>query len=420
MPDPSPSPSRQDSAAASNRSPSLAVAAPESAGATPHLVPDPCPPALWTFRKPDVLVLGGGIIGLACARELARHGARVHVLEREEHGAQASKAAAGMLSPLGEAPRPGPFFAACRTSRNLWPSWAAELAEESGVDLDYDSSGALEIALTEGDEARLDALATAAAALGERVEEADLATWRRHVPGLAAAARRGLYLPGEHRVDNLRVCAALGESAARSGVSVTYGAAIERVEVSGSTVRVAAASQSWEADLLVVAAGCWSGSLPGLPVLPLRPVRGQILLFSGVAWDFGGIVRGSGAYTVRRGSDSLLVGATSEEVGFASQTTVGGVHGLLSRGLDLLPGLAGARLEAHWAGLRPGTADGLPLLGHLGEAPVVYATGHYRNGILLAPWTAREVARVALDGETSGELAAFSPQRFVGPTFSQA
>jgi len=363
------------------------------------------------LSRPDVLVLGGGIIGLACARELAGHGLAVEVLERLAAGAEASTAAAGMLAPLADLPAPGFFFDACRDARNLWSVWAGEIEEESGVAVEYDASGALLVALDELEEVELDVLWRAAAELGEPAEEIDLPTLRRSVPDASPGVRRALLLSGEHRVDNVQACAALAVAAARRGVVLTHGAEVLAVEPAGAGVKVTGKGWEKSAGLLVLAAGAWSGGIPGLPKLPVRPVRGQMLLLGGIDWRWNGILRAPHLYTVRRGATGLLIGATVEEAGFVKHPTVAGVGDLLAAARRLLPGLEDHRLETCWAGLRPGTPDGLPLVGPLPGWPAgIAATGHYRNGILLAPWTAREVAALALDGGPGP--AAFSPSRF--------
>jgi glycine oxidase len=362
---------------------------------------------------PDVLVLGGGIIGLAAARELALQGLRVEVVERLHAGAEASVAAAGMLSPLGESSAPGPFLDACRASRDLWGSWVAALEAETGLSVDYDTSGCLLVALDEEDEAGLERAVRTARELDERADEVEIPALRHWVPDITPGVRRAVHLPDEHRVDNVQLCAVLAQSLHKLGVTIHYGSEVQRVErQSGGTVLVHGNHWRKEARLLVLAAGAWSGLIPELPPLPLRPVRGQMLLLGGVEWPWGGSVRQGHFYVVRRGATGLLVGATVEEAGFDKHNTVEGVEDLLAFARRLLPGIGRIRLDTVWAGLRPGTPDDLPILGPLPGWPVLAATGHFRNGILLAPWTARQVARLALAGQES-EIPEFSPKRFL-------
>lgn len=366
------------------------------------------------MTHPDVLVLGGGIIGLACARELALRGHRVEIVERLPHGAEASLAAGGMLSPLSERDgHRGPFLDACLASRDLWGAWVADLESATGFTVDYDTSGALLVALEEHDEPDLDAVLSFAHGLGEHAEEIEITALRHWVPDITPEVRRVLHLPGEYRVDNVQVCAILAQAAQKLGVVIHHESEVERVERRPEgTVLVHGRHWRKEARLLVLAAGAWSGLIPGLPPFPVRPVRGQMLLLGGVEWPWAGIVRHGSRYAVRRGSTGLLVGSTQEEAGFDKHNTVEGVEDLLAFARRLFPGIGRARLETVWAGLRPATPDGLPILGPLPGWPAVVATGHFRNGILLAPWTAREVARLAFeDGET--EIPAFSPRRFL-------
>lgn len=359
----------------------------------------------------DVLVVGGGIVGLACARELARAGMKVELLERRSAGAEASLAAAGMLSPLAET-LPGPLLDACRASRDLWLSWAPALEKETGLGIEHDTSGTLLVALDDPDEAWLDRVAAEARQTGEPVEEIDGAALSRWVPDVSPGVRRSILLPGEHRVDNVQACTVLAIAAQKAGAVLTYGAEVERIERAGLGVRVVTRNRDIQAGLLVLAAGAWSGTISGLPPLPVRPVRGQMLMLGGVDWPWNGTVRSQHGYAVRRGARGLLIGATVEEAGFACHTTAGGVESLLRFTRHALPGLDNARLEATWAGLRPGTPDGLPILGPVPGWPVIAATGHYRNGILLAPWTAREVARLAAAQDLE-EAGPFSPARLL-------
>lgn len=367
------------------------------------------------MTHPDVLIIGGGIIGLACARELALLGFRVEVVERLPAGAEASAAAAGMISPVDEESVPGPFLDACRASRDLWGPWVAAVEEETGLSIDYDTSGALVVALNDEDEEALARTERVAGGLNEMVEDVDPEALRRWVPAISPDVRRALLLPGDHRVDNVQMCAALTVAAQKLGVLIHHASEVQSVEIrQGGTALVHGNHWHKEARVLVVAAGAWSGLLPPLPPLPTRPVRGQMLLLGGVDWPFKGSIRSrSTAYAVRRGETGLLVGSTLEEAGFDKHTTLSGIESLIASARRLFPSLE-ARLESVWAGLRPGTPDGLPILGPLPGWPAVAATGHFRNGILLAPWTARQVGRMVASGERLPEIEAFSPSRFEG------
>jgi glycine oxidase len=304
-------------------------------------------------------------------------------------------------------------------SRDLWLPWAAALSEETGLSIEHDASGSLAVALDPEEEPRLEALAAAARALGEPVEEITTEALTHWVPDISQAVRRAVHLAGDHRVDNIQACAVLAAAAAHAGATLTYGFEVLRVERSGHTerVRVIGKNDIREAARLVLAGGAWSGRIPGLPMLPVRPVRGQMVLLTGVDWPWSGSVRragGGGSYAVRRGVTGLLIGSTAEEAGFDAHPTLAGIEDLLKFARHTFPGLAGAHLETVWAGLRPGTPDDLPFLGPLsGWSAVLAATGHFRNGILLAPWTAREIVRMVLDGTGADGRSPFSPSRFL-------
>lgn len=374
------------------------------------------------MSHPDAVVLGGGIIGLACARELAAAGMRVEVLERLHQGAGASRAAAGMLGPLFEPDAPEPLLSAARESRDLWGDWAAALEGEARMGVDYDRSGALQFALADpdgADEAALAASVALAHRLGEPCTELAPAELRARTPGVATSIRRLVHFAGEHRVDNIRVCSALTAALERRGVAIRYASHVEEVTPlpagsgGGPALRIETRDGPLDTGLLVLAAGAWSGRVPGLPPLPVRPVRGQMALLTGIAWPWKGIARRRDIYFVRRGAADVVVGATVEEAGFHSHPTPDGIASLLDRARQSYPGLGAVRLEAVWAGLRPGTPDALPIVGWLPDLPVLAATGHFRSGILLTPWTARQIALLATaTAAPAAALAAFSPARF--------
>lgn len=359
------------------------------------------------MSRPDVLILGGGIIGLACARELVRRGRSVELVEGGRLGAAASSAAAGMLAPLAEVPDSGPFLNVCRESRDLWRGFAAELTEETGLDLDADRSGVL--LFDPDDPGRPERLLALARKLGEPAELRDGDALRREVPDVRPGIDRAVWLGGEHRVDNRKVCEALVQHLGHAGVHLRQGFHVTGVRLSESGVVLESRDgERAEASRLVVAAGAWSGAIPGFPELPVRPVRGQMLELGEVDWPFSGSVWAGDLYTVRRAGRRLLVGATVEEAGWSTRPTPRGIAELLDALRRFFPALADRPLLDTWAGLRPAAPDLLPILGRVDKVAVV-ATAHYRNGILLAPWTALAVAEL-LDG--GAEDPTFSPGRF--------
>jgi glycine oxidase len=369
----------------------------------------------------DVVVLGGGLVGLASARALALAGVSVTVLERGSPGGGASAAAAGMLAPLGDAP--GPLGPIARAARDGWEPWRRAIEEESGLAIEAGTDGALVVALDDEDEPGLHDIAAQAAQIGEEVEDASLAEIRRRVPDLSPAVQRALHLPGERRVDNVAAVAALAGAAVRAGVRVECGFDVTTIELPFDRVRVHARDgRIATAGHLVLATGA-SSSLPsslsssGLSLPLVSPVRGQMLRLTGVRWAWDGIVRRPSLYSVRRGEGDLLIGATVEPAaGFAAETTVFGLATLLDWTRRTFPTLGDRVVTASWAGLRPATPDGLPLLGPLpGHPRVIAATGHYRNGVLLAPWTADVVAEIVLHGHRPERARALDPARLAGP-----
>jgi glycine oxidase len=354
--------------------------------------------------RPDIAIVGGGIIGLACARELALAGAQVVVLERGEPGRESSWAAAGMLAPLSEVRHPGAMFEACRDGRDLWPEWHGRVSAEAGVEVEYDRSGTFVVAANDAEEQVLEEMAAAARRLGEPIEDVPMGEVFVEVPDLRPESRRAIRLPGEHRVDNVRLCEALVVAVERVGVEVRRGAQVGAAERTPTGVRLRLSDGSLEVTQAVLAGGAWSGQIAGVEPLPVRPVRGQMLRLDGAAWPWRGCVRVLGRYYgIRRGAQGLLVGATVEETGFVDHTTPAGVASLLSVVATAWPGLAEARLVEVWSGLRPGSPDDQPIVGRYRDWPLWIASGHFRNGILLAPWTALKIAPWALG--TSDEPA---------------
>lgn len=367
-------------------------------------------------RRYDVAVVGAGIVGLACAWRAAQRGLSVAVLDRDGPGSGASGAAAGMLAPVTEAD----FGHEALLRLNLagaaaWPAFAAELAERSGIGTGFREAGALVVALDRDDAEELRRLHAFQRSLGLDAEWLTGRECRRLEPGLAPRLTGGVLAPADHQVDPRAVVRGLRAAVEHEGGEVVSGASVTGIElVGGSVAGVATAGGVVGADRVVVAAGAWSGSLaPGAP--PVRPVKGQILRLRTTA--HGGplaerTIRTLRCYVVPRASGEVVVGATMEERGFDTSVTAGAVHRLLEDAREALPDVDELELVEAGAALRPGTPDNAPVVGPGEPDGLVWATGHHRNGVLLAPLTGAAVADVLCGGPVPAELAPFGAERF--------
>ncbi len=357
----------------------------------------------------DVVIVGGGVIGCALARELALRGAAVTVLEKAEPGAEASGAAAGLLAPQAEGLARGPFFDLALESRRLYPEWTAALAEESGMEVGYRKTGILRCALP-GSAAERDAFAWQRRA-GLAVEEKDAAGIAALTGGsVSEEIREAIFFSDEGVVDNRRLTRALWVAAERRGVEFLLGRTARRFLVRGGRCAGVETDQGTVAAAQAVnAAGAWASFDPDFPV-PVEPVHGQIVEVESAAPALATVVESRDVYVVPRGS-SWLLGSTAERIGFEKRVTAGTVARLIAAAARLLPALENAAFRRAWSGLRPGTPDGLPVLGR-GPLPGLYlATGHFRNGILLAPVTALAMAD-CLAGSGARDLSPFALGRF--------
>lgn len=352
--------------------------------------------------RPDAIVVGGGIIGCAVARELAARGLTVTLVEAGEPGREASWAAAGMVAAqLEAAPAARRFYERCRRSRSLYPDFVRALEEEAGMGVGFGAGGSVEVAFTEaeGEEIQKRARALRHERPGAQLLEAgDL---RRRLPWISPKSLGGVYLPDDAWVDNRRLMQALAASLRRAGVEVRTGEPVLRFSGSRSRVDgVRTPRGRLESNLVIDAAGAWASSIAGIPPGELRvePVRGQMLMLEADDVDLRSVVHGAGVYLVPRGPRRLLVGSTLEKVGFVRGVTAAGVRRLLGGAVRLLPALAQARIIDTWSGFRPYAGRRGPVFTASSRAGLWYSTGHYRNGILLAPLTALEVSdRVAGD-----------------------
>lgn len=368
-------------------------------------------------------------MGCSVAREAALDGAEVLVLEAgsaetAEGGpaatpGAASGAAGGMLSPLGEAPEPGPFLRLATRSLEMYPAFVSSLEEETGVPIELRRAGKLLLALDEAQEERLRRRMGWQAAKGHDVEWIAPHEVRDMEPAASAEVRGALHLRGEGSVDNRRLLEALQAAVEAAGGRLRSGASVEEIlHERGRTTGVRlVGGERVAAERVVIAAGAWSARLGGLPrKLPVRPVRGQMVA---VAADdrIRRTVSSGEVYLVPRGEGTSLpgvwIGATQEEAGFEAVTTASGVRELLDGAVRAVPSLGEAPLVGRWAGLRPGTPDDRPVIGPDPEVEgLLYATGHFRNGILLAPLTGAIVGALCLDRAPGLELEPFAPDRF--------
>ena len=367
--------------------------------------------------RPDVIVIGAGIIGCAVACELGRRGAAVRVIEGRGIGGGATRASAGVLAAYTESDRPGPFRTLCGASLGLWDDFVGRVVADSGRHVLYERTGTLEVATDDASRRRLEQTGSGLAAAGIDCRLLTAREARAAEPSLGGAVAGGLLVPSHGFVGVATLTEALREAAAaRHGVSFVTGRPVRaaRVRRSGG-MAVETAAGTLTADAVVLAAGSWSGgvAVAGEAPLPVRPVRGQLLQLTWSGDRLARVVWCPRCYVVPWPDGSMLVGATVEEVGFDERATVSGVAALIEAVVDVLPQARYAGFGAVRAGLRPGTPDDLPVVGRSAAAPgLVYATGHYRNGVLLAPLTARLVADLVLDGREDPLLAAIAPARF--------
>jgi glycine oxidase len=368
-----------------------------------------------------VLVIGGGVIGLAVAWRAARSGASVALLERERLGHGASRVAAGMLAPVAEVE----YGAGGRRqlelglrSAAMWPDFARELEQVAGIDVGLRRTGTLLLARDADEAGELERQHAFREELGLPVKRLLPSQARELEPALAPTVRLALEAPDDHSVDPRLVLAALERACRRAGVQLREGASVTRVEVAGGRVRSLqeASGESISPGEVVVAAGAWSGGIEGLPgEASVRPVRGQIMRLRDPAGAglLRRVVRYQGGYLVPRGDGRYVLGATVEERGFRELPTAGGLYELLRDAHELVPGCSELELEELAVGFRPGTPDNAPSIGRGELGGLVWATGHYRNGILLAPLTAELVAALLAGGAAEPELAAAcDPARF--------
>ena len=371
-------------------------------------------------QNAELLVLGAGVIGLSCAWRAAQQGLRVTILDPAP-ASGASWVAGGMLAPVTEAwPGEEELLALGVESVGRWPAFAAELTDAAGRPAGLRTDGTVVAATGSGDRAELDAVAAHLARLGRPVERLTGRELRRLEPGLGPEVRGGLSVPDDLAVDNRLLLAALRVAGERAGVAFTTTGAAGVLDDGARVVGVRGTDGTkWAALTVLVAAGAHSAELhPALHGL-VRPVKGEILrlglrpsAFPMPRRTVRALVDGRPVYLVPR-ADELVLGATQTEVGFDTTVTVGGIRDLLRDAERILPGIAEYALVESAAGLRPGSPDNLPLIGRIGPEGLLVATGHHRNGMLLAPITADAVAALLRGEPVPGPVGVADPARFV-------
>ena len=359
----------------------------------------------------DVLIIGGGIIGLAIARELRARGLRrVTIVDRGELGAEASWAAAGMLAPNIEAGGSSVFHRFCRESLDLYPEFADALFTETGIDIQLDRTGTLCVAFTEKELGELEKHDTAQT---ERLSGDDI---RQLEPMVSDAVLAGVRFPGDWQVDNRKLIAALRGSLEKNDVEIFEHSAVTELLIEGDRVLGAVTgSGPLPAETTVLATGAWTSLIKfrdsALP-FKVKPVRGQMASFADVSRPRHVIFSARG-YLVPRADGRLLVGATVEDVGFENVTTDEGIESLHRAAVEIVPALANLPFTDSWSGLRPFVEDGLPVIGGVpGVEGLSVATAHYRNGILLAPRTAQVIADAIVNKTESEFFRPFGVERF--------
>src|SRR5215510_349327 len=362
----------------------------------------------------DVVIIGGGVIGLSIARALARRGVRdVCLVERGGLGSEASSAAGGMLLPQVEADGHDDFFALACQSRDLYPALAVELREETGIDIELDTTGTLYLALNEHDYEEIEKRYEWQTRAGLAVELLTSTAARELEPCISESTFGALLFPNDIQVENRRLITALANSVNTLGVKTVTETTVEALLIEGNRIKGVRTSRgNISCQTVVIAAGTWSGFL--LQSAPtVTPVRGQMVCLESKPQLTRHVIFSPRGYLVPRQDGRLLAGSTSENTGFAKRVTAGGIASILRQALEISPAVANLPIIDTWAGLRPRAADGLPVLGPCGEIDgLFYATGHYRNGILLAPLTAELISEAIVARATSPLLAPFSPDRF--------
>lgn len=358
------------------------------------------------------------MIGLSVARALARKQVgSVLLIERGDLGKEASFAAAGMLAPQDEANIDDAFFRLCCRSRDLYHAFAAQLLEETGIDVELDPTGTLYCAFTEHDRAEIEKRYEWQRELGLLVEQLTPRQARELEPNLSEKVVAGLRFPLDIQVENRQLLRALIAANEKLGVKSCAHTIVQSLRIErGKLAGVSTSKGFVNTPNVVIAGGAWTSFIKtgtAAPQFRIEPVRGQMMCFEAQPALARHVIYSPRGYLVPRRDGRLLAGSTTEAAGFVKEVTPGGLESIRDHALEIAPRIAELTLVDSWAGLRPRAADELPVLGKTGETEgLFFATGHYRNGILLAPLTGELIAALIADNVVAAELQTFTPDRF--------
>jgi glycine oxidase len=367
-------------------------------------------------RPSDIIVVGAGIVGCAVAFELARRGASVELVDDRPVGMGATQASAGILAPFIEAREGSPLLNLAARSLDLFDDFIGRVTADSGVAVPYKRTGTLDVATSDSEMRALETTAEVLSKRGVSAQLLDAAALRSEEPQIGDGAIGGLLIETHGFVAAGELTRALVAAARRYGAQLIEQSRVRRIVRRYGEIVVETNRGSLTGNSVVLAAGSWSGevTIDGITTpVPVRPVRGQLLSLAWTGAPLRRVTWCSNCYLVPWDDGTLLVGATVEEAGFDERATVAGVRDLLDAACEIVPRTWSAGFRAARVGLRPATIDGLPVIGPSAALPNLwYATGHYRNGILLAPLTAQLMADAMLNNRIDPVLAAVSPSRF--------
>lgn len=368
--------------------------------------------------RQEILIIGAGVIGLTLARELHKKGfRRITILERGRTGKESSYAAAGMLAPHAETDKADEFFRFCSQSNALYPNFAAELFDETDVDIELDQNGTLYLAFTEKDAEEIRRRFEWQTSAGLQIEHLTALETRQAEPFVSPDVLESLFFPNDWQVENRKLLHALRKYCELYKIEILEGAEIKRLLIENGKVRGAeTANERFSAGTVVLATGAWTSFIKADNfILPsITPMRGQMIVFYTAKRIFSKVIYTPRGYIVPRADGRVLAGATVEDAGFDKTVTDEGVDFVREHALEIAPSLVNLEIQDAWAGLRPFAPDGLPVLGTFPEIEnLLIATAHFRNGILLAPLTAKILAEKIADGTDSIYLDVFGSKRFL-------